>query len=178
MTAPEFSRPVRLDTIGQYTGGQGKTMTVEADETERKALARRFGLVEIGALTADVTLTEGDSGVTATGRLRADVVQSCVASGEPVPATVDEPFTILFRPEPAGPEPEEEIELDEGEMDVMFHDGAMIDVGEAVAQTLALALDPYPRAPDAEEKLSAALGEQAPTGPFAALAALKGKSTK
>jgi hypothetical protein len=61
-------------------------------------------------------------------------------------------------------------------MDVQFHDGTAIDVGEAVAQSLALALDPYPRAPDAEAALKeAGVTSEAETGPFAALAALKGK---
>ena len=57
-----------------------------------------------------------------------------------------------------------------------FTTAASIDIGEAAAETLALALDPYPRAPDAGEALKAAgvKGEEE-AGPFAALAALKGK---
>jgi hypothetical protein len=35
-------------------------------------------------------------------------------------------------------------------------EGGSIDLGEAVAETMALALDPYPRAPGAEAALRAA----------------------
>ena len=34
----------------------------------------------------------------ASGTLAAAVAQSCVASGEPVDAVVDEPFELVFRP--------------------------------------------------------------------------------
>jgi hypothetical protein len=65
---------------------------------------------------------------------------------------VEEPFTILFRPQPEG-HAEEEIELSEQEMDVVFCGGAMVDIGDAVAESLSLGLDPYPRAPDAQAVL-------------------------
>ena len=66
------------------------------------------------------------------------------------------------------------MELGEGELDVVFHDGAAIELGAAVADTLSLALDPYPRGPNADTALKAAgvLSEER-AGPFAALAALK-----
>ena len=47
-----------------------------------------------------------------------------------------------------------------------------IDLGEAVAQQLAVSLDPYPRAPGAT---LASTGEAEAQSPFAALAALKKK---
>jgi len=162
---------VRIDTLG--TGA--RTIQIEADEAERAALAQRFGLAGIEALSADAAVRMKGGDVFAEGRLRARVTQSCVASGLPVEAEVDEPFAISFRtqPEAAG---EEEIELDEGELDVVFYEGGAVDLGEAVAESLSLALDPYPRAPGAEEALKAAgVKSEEEAGPFAALAALKGK---
>lgn len=147
MTA-EFSRTVRIDTLGAGP----RTIEIEADEAERAALAERFGLVSIESLAADVALTRAGEAITAVGKLRAKVTQSCVATAVPVPASVEEPFTILFRPPPEG-HAEEEIELSEQEMDVVFYDGAMVDIGDAVAESLSLGLDPYPRAPDAEAVL-------------------------
>ena len=44
---------------------------------------------------------------------------------------------------------DEEIELGQGDLDTVFHDGSAIDLGGAVIDTLALALDPYPRKADA-----------------------------
>jgi hypothetical protein len=106
-------------------------------------------------------------------------VQSCVASATPLPASVAEDFSITFRPEPVAGTPEEEVELGEAELDVMFYDGASIDLGEAVAQTLALHLDPYPRSPDADNALKeAGVVDEASAGPFGALAALKDKLSK
>lgn len=168
---PEFSRPVRIDTLGSGP----RALSIEAGANERAALAARFGLVAIGRLQADAELTLSGDMVTATGSLRAEVVQSCVASGEPVAARIDEPFRILFRPQPdAGAD--EEIELGEEDMDVAFYDGAAVDLGEAVAETLALSLDPYPRSPAADAALKAAgvKGEDE-AGPFAALAGLRDK---
>lgn len=169
---PEFSRLYRLDTLGN----DPRQVAIEADEAERAALAKRFALVEIGRLDADATLTREGETITAVGRARAEVVQSCVASGLPVEAKVDEPFRILFRPPPQGGD-EEEIELGETDMDVVFYDSAAIDLGEAMAETLSLSLDPYPRSPDADAALKHAgvkSEEQAKidSSPFAALKGL------
>ncbi|WP_420136990.1 YceD family protein [Sphingomonas sp.] len=169
---PEFSRPVRLDELG----GTPRSLTLAADESERAALAQRFDLMEIGRLEADADLVRDGDIVIATGRLHAEVVQICVASGGPVPAAVAEAFTLRFVPTPAGGEAEEEMELDEGDLDEIFYEGGAIDLGEAVAQTLALALDPFPRAPDADAALrEAGVLPEEDAGPFAALKALKDK---
>ena len=175
MTAPEFSRPVRLDTIGT----EPRKLAIEAEPAERAALARRFGLVAIDRLAAEAELSRRDDAVIARGRIAAAVTQSCVASAAPVPAEVDEPFDLVFRPEPGAASPEEEVELGEAELDVVFYEGAAIDLGEAVAETLALALDPYPRAPDAAEALKAAgVKSEEEAGPFGALAGLRDKLRK
>ena len=73
---------------------------------------------------------------------------------------IDAPFDILFRPQPDAGGADEEIELGESELDVVFYDGAAIDLGEAVAETLSLSLDPYPRAPDAEAGAQGGRGEE------------------
>lgn len=173
---PEFSRPVRIDTLG----GQPRSLGIGADEAERAALADRFGLAGIERLSAEAALTRSGERVVAEGSLSALVTQSCVATGEPVEETVDEEFRIEFRPSPQGGTADEEIELSEGELDVVFYDGAAVDLGEAVAETLSLSLDPYPRAPTAESALKEAgvkSEEEARTesSPFAALASLKEK---
>ena len=151
MTTPEFSRTVRIDTLGSAP----RNIEVEAGDAERAALAARFDLISIERLHAQVALVRNGDSVTATGALSAAVTQSCVGTGEPVPAALDERFTIIFRPTPSAEHGEEEIELSAEECDVVFYDGALIDVGEAVAETLSLSLDPWPRAPHAEEVLKA-----------------------
>ena len=172
MTAPEFSRPVRVDTLGE----QPRTMRIAAEPGERAAVAARFGLIALDRLEADLTLSRKEEEIAVHGTLEAAVAQACVASGAPVPATLAAPFDILFRRPPEPGQPDEEIELSDSELDVIFYEHGEIDVGEAVAETLALSLDPYPRSPEAEAILRAAgvkpEGEEE-KGPFAALAGLK-----
>jgi uncharacterized metal-binding protein YceD (DUF177 family) len=172
----EFSRLYRLDALS----GEPTRVEIEAGPDEREALARRFGLVAVDALTAEAELRRSGDSVNAAGRLRARVTQSCVVSAEPVDAEVVEDFQVDFRPMPMDIRPEEEIELGEGELDVTFHEGGAIDLGEAVAQSLLLGLDPYPRSPAAEAALREAGVKsedeaRLEASPFAALAALKEK---
>lgn len=172
----EFSRLYPLDGLN----AEPTRAEIQAGPEEREALARRFGLIAIDSLEAEAELRRSGDAVTAVGRLRAQVIQSCVASAEPVPVEVAEDFQIDFRPLPIDVRPEEEIELREGELDVAFYESGAIDLGEAVAQTLLLGLDPYPRSPAAQAALLEAgvkSEEEArvESSPFAVLAALKDK---
>ena len=66
------------------------------------------------------------------------------------------------------------MELGERDLDVVFHDGSAIDLGSALADTLALSLNPYPRSAGADAALKEAgvlTEEQA--SPFAVLAKLR-----
>lgn len=168
--ANEFPRPVRLDSLGEAP----RALAVEATEAERAALARRFGLVSIGRLEAEATLRRAGDAVHAEGRMRADVVQSCSATGEPIPATLDEPFALRFEPDAS--DTADEIELGAEDLDIVSYSGGVVDLGEAIADTLSLSLDPFPRLPDADARLrEAGVLEEGDVGPFAALKALKDK---
>ena len=174
MIAPEFSRLERLDTIGD----RPRDVTIVATEAERQALAQRFELIGIDRLEARFTLRADAGGVMADGRVSADVVQACSASGVPLRATVDEAVSLRFIAEMGGPTAkwEEELELSPDALDTLPIENGAIDLGEAAAETMALALDPFPRAPDADEALAAAgVTGEGPAGPFAALAGLKHK---
>jgi len=146
---------------------------LEADAAERAALARRFALVSIDRLEAEVTLTAEVETVTATGTLRARFVQSCAISGEDLPVSVEEP--ILFRFVPTGTYgPDEEVELSEEDCETIEYAGGAFDLGEAVAQSMALTIDPYATGPNADRaRKDAGLLDEDQTGPFAALARLK-----
>ena len=172
----EFSRPFRIDALGNAP----RQVSIGADEAERAALAERFGLEAIHSLAAEAALTRSGDAVRASGRVTAAVVQSCVATGEPVEEQVAEDFDIEFRPHPAVESPDEEIELSGSELDVVFYDAAAVDLGDAVAETVSLALNPFPRSPAAEDALRAAGVKseeeaKAEASPFAGLAALKDK---
>jgi uncharacterized metal-binding protein YceD (DUF177 family) len=166
--APEFSRPQRLDAIGK---GELR-VEISADRGERAALAKRFALIAIDRLDAVMTVYRDATGVVARGHLSGAVVQPCSVTGDPVPAQIEEDFAIRFIPE--GTPEADEVELSDADCDTVFYSGGAIDLGEAAAETLALALDPFPRSPGADAALRDAgvLGEDE-TGPFAALAKLK-----
>lgn len=166
MSAPqeELSRVVRLDRVPS----RGMDIDVQASEAERAALARRFELLELPALQADVRVQPGLGGVwTVSGRLRAEVVQACVVSLEPVAQSIDEAFEVRFA---AGARAEAGADPDAPEP----LEGDIIDVGAVVADHLSLALDPFPRAAGVEYQPEAEPVEVKPN-PFAALEQLKGR---
>ena len=164
-----FAHHLRLDQIRD-----GQRIDLAADEAERLAIAERLGLGLLERLEAHVTLSRTGPVVRAEGRLAATLEQSCVVTGEAVAAHVDEPFELLFMPPPEEQHSDEEIELGEEDCDVVFYDGASIDLGNAIADTLALSLDPFPRSASADSALKeAGILTEEQASPFAALAALK-----
>lgn len=166
MSAPEFSRPIDRHRL------PSDALELGANEAERAALARRFGLVGIEALSATVTLADDGRAVSAAGRLRARIVQSCAVSGEDLPVTIDELLALRFVPE--RPVDADEIELSGQALDEIEFSGDSFDLGEAVAQSLALAIDPYAVGPEADRvRREAGLSDESASGPFAALAALR-----
>ena len=173
MTSPEFARPQRIDTIG----GDPRAVEIEADEAERAALAKRFALVGIDRLTGRFTIRRDAAGIVVEGRVEAALTQACSITGDPLPATVDESVALRFVPEDeAG---QDEVELGDQDIDVIPYDGGAIDLGEVAAETMTLALDPFPRGPNAEAALrDAGVLSEEQAGPFGALAALKDKLGK
>ncbi|WBH15229.1 YceD family protein [Sphingomonas radiodurans] len=166
MMPPEFSRPVRVDTIGT----EPKVVTVTADAAERVALARRFGLIAIERLEGRFTLQRSESGVALEGRVIAVATQACSITDEPLDASIDEEARLRFVDDPTEGE---EIELDEDAIDVLPIENGAIDLGEAAAETLALSIDPFVRGPNAAAALAAAgvIAEEdaKPLGAFAGL---------
>ncbi len=177
MSAPELSRLVKPRAL------PAEPMVVEASEEERAALAKRFAVTSIPALTAKVEFGTRDETVLANGTLTATIEQPCAVTREDLTYEVEEPLALRFVPAGSLPEqaPDEEIELDSEDLDEIEYEGDAFDLGEAIAQTLALAIDPYREGPGADEaRRKAGIvsdEEQAPRGPLAeALAALKDKS--
>ena len=161
---PELSRHVPLGAIPPA----GRTERVVATPAERRALAARFAIPSIEALEAEVELLPAPAGaVRATGWLKARVVQDCVVTLEPFAQEVEAPLDLVFRP--AG----EALSDDPDGPDELEYEGSAIELGEAVAEQLSLALDPYPRAPGAslpalEDEPEAAEPDR--PNPFAVLA--------
>jgi uncharacterized metal-binding protein YceD (DUF177 family) len=128
-------------------------------------------------LRAEIALEAKPRAIRATGRLHADIMQPCAISAEDFPVTIDEAVDLRFVDEALRPaSEEEEIELEADDCDEIAFTGDMFDLGEAVAQTLGLAIDLYAEGPnaDATRKAAGIVREGEQDGPMAAmLAALK-----
>lgn len=133
---------------------EGTELSVTATEEERRAIARRLGLLDLTALTAALSLKRNAKGqIHVTGRLHADLVQACVVSLEPVPQTIDEEIDRRFVPESAAPPPTEAKEVEiavDAEDEPDTYARGRLDLGPVVLEEMILGLDPYPRAPGAE----------------------------
>jgi uncharacterized metal-binding protein YceD (DUF177 family) len=167
MPVPEFSRRVSLARLGPEPFRQ----RIEADKTECAALARRFDLVAVDRLTAQVELVrQGPDRILLNAAFDAEFVQSCVVTLDPVAGAVAEHFTLLY-----GPPELEETGIGGIEDEAAFEPliGDAIDIGEAVTQEFALALPPFPRSADADGDAVLPAAEE--PGPFAELARLVGR---
>ena len=170
----DFAHRLPLDQIRD-----GDRIDIIADDEERAAIAARLGLLSLDRFEAHAVLSREGEKIWAAGRLKASLEQACVATGDACPAHVDEPFELAFVPEPKVGRADDEIELGQADLDTVFHDGSAIDLGGAVTDTLALALDPYPRSAGADAALKeAGVLTEEEASPFAALAALKEKMGK
>ncbi|MCB9957611.1 MAG: DUF177 domain-containing protein [Rhodospirillaceae bacterium] len=181
----EFSR---LFDTARLRSVSGKPVTgherLDADARERAALAARFELPELGALTADLTIARRHDGtVRVTGTWHARYTQICVVTLEPFELERGEPLETVYLDAAAlGDAREALVEADEVDMEVLT--GRMIDLGELVAQNFGVQIDAHPRSPaataagsedDGEGTAAGAPEEPAnepPAGPFAGLASL------
>lgn len=165
---PEFSRLIDTRSLGN------DPVRLEASNAERAALAKRFGIVSVDRLVAEVELEPDGKAVKAAGTLGAAIVQACAISAEDLPVAIAETIAFRFVPARGTRRPDEEVELAADDLDEIEFAGTQFDLGEAVAQSLALAIDPFLEGPNADEfrKNSGFIGTP-PEGPFAGLAKLK-----
>ncbi|MEM7781379.1 MAG: DUF177 domain-containing protein [Pseudomonadota bacterium] len=172
-SASELSRPIKVKSL------PAEPIVIDADASERAALAARFGLPGVDRLHAEIEVEARGSVIKATGTFSAAIRQACAISGEDFPAEIEESVDLRFVEEgtldPAQDEDAEiEVELEADDCDEIEYAGDAFDLGEAVAQTLGLAIDPYAEGPgaDAARKSAGIVTEGEEEGPLAA--ALKG----
>ena len=176
MSAPLLP-PSELTRMVKTRALPAAPVVIEASAEECARLAARFGLGAVHALRAEIALEAKPRAIRATGRLHAEIMQPCAISAEEFPVTIDEAVDLRFVDEALLPaSDEEEIELEADDCDEIAFTGDMFDLGEAVAQTLGLAIDPYAEGPnaDAARKAAGIVQEGEQDGPMAAmLAALR-----
>lgn len=178
----EIERIVDLDRMGPG----GAALEIVASDSERAALARRFGFLGLPALSARVTVDHRPGGqIVVEGRLRGRIVQACVLTLDPVNQDLDDAFRIVFKKDLADdrdPENGEAVLSAQADAPEPLT-GNLLDVGEIIAEQLSLAADPYPRRAGArlEDVLPKPRnpGRRGPPEqrrhPFAGLAALRDK---
>ena len=172
---PELSRLLSIEGI---VPDKTREETVTATPAECTALAARLDLRELESLSATLAIrrVSGGSILRVTGKLTAEVVQTCVVSLQPVPATIDARFETFFSQDAETDSQGKELSFTAEDEDApeMVVNG-MIDLGELVTQYLSLNLEPYPRAPGvslAAQLAAIGLSQEKPN-PFAVLESLK-----
>jgi uncharacterized metal-binding protein YceD (DUF177 family) len=171
----EFSRPLALDRVSATQHRE----EIAATDKELAALAQRFGLLSLDRLSASFSLKRVRKDlVRAKGRVSAELVQACVVTLDPIPARIDEKFEVDFLEGVQPAVADVELDAEAAEAPEPAPDG-WIDLGELAAEQLGLAINPYPRKPDAEvpaewkgEPAAVSAAVERPN-PFAALEKLK-----
>jgi uncharacterized metal-binding protein YceD (DUF177 family) len=164
---PEFSRP--LDVARVASAGTNEKIAANAVECGR--LAARLGIPALHVLEAELLARPWrGGGLKLTGVIVADLEQVSVVSLEPFRHTVSLELERYFLPRPT------ESEASDDGIDAIA--GGHVDLGEVVAETLALELDPYPRKPGEVFSPERAEDDLSGNGAFASLEALKPRKNK
>lgn len=156
---------------------------IEADQAICHAIADIGGLREVLSAHASFDVMPKSGGrFHVSGQVRARVGQTCVVTLDPMESDIDEAIDLIFAPPEQIPQMAalvDEAEHSDGETPDPPEpiENGIIDLGKVATDALYLALDPYPRKPDAVfEPLVEAVDPE--DHPFAALKALKTKPKK
>lgn len=169
---PPFQRPMRVATL---TRDAETKFRVTAEPGELTDLAPYLGVSRVERLSfAGFISPDGEDGWRIRGNLVARVEQACVVTLAPL--SFRHEIEVERRYLPAGQlieGPEIRVLHDEADMPDPFTDS--LDPAQLAVESLALAIDPYPRAEGAKLPEAATSGAQDPKAdrPFSALAALK-----
>ncbi len=173
-TANPWSVPVTVVQIPDT----GLHRDLEADPAAREAMAEVAGLREILSASASLDVTPKSGGrVHVTGRVRARIGQICVVTLDPIENEIDEPIDLIFAPPEQIPDlsdlvdeaAESETEIPDPPEPII---NSVIDLGRLATDALFLAVDPYPRRPDAVFEPPVETADPM-DHPFAALKALR-----
>ena len=166
---------ISLDSIvkvDRIRSGSPNFFKFVATDKELKILATRFKFLDVLSLSVELIIRKSARDYwDVVGQLRGVVVQACNSTGVPLRETLD--FLIEERyVRSVGNQEEVEVHMDVAEP----LENEAINIGELLAQSLAIAVTPWPRAPGAPKTFTS--GEELPNHPFAGLAALKRQPPK
>ncbi len=170
-----ISRKVAVDSLPP----KGTTVTVEATPEECRQLAEVLDILAIDWVRAELTVAPWrKTGAKVAGEVSAAVKQACVVTLDPVDEIVREGVDLTFLPpEDLGKlTPVKDLEMELPDLDAPEPlESRFIDLGDIVAEFVAMGLDPYPRKPGAvfEPIIEDDPANDDKIQPFAGLSALK-----
>ena len=155
----------------------GRELDVAPDSEALAAMAVILKVTAVESFHAALTAVKLRGGIRVQGRLTARIVQPSVVTFDPVSQDIDEPVDRLFvqgPDKPHNPAPGAEIFVDLEDEDMPDHvEGNEVDLSALLIETLALAIDPYPRLPgESLDTLGIDVSDKE-EGPFAGLKSLK-----
>jgi len=154
----------------------GLRETRTATPSERAAVAQTLDLVSCEEIEARYAIRATGAGrYTMSGKIIARLTQTCVVTLDPVAQEIEDGIEVEFWPVGSLPgvgDAEAEV-LAIPDVEPIEH--GTIETGRIIFETLAAALDPYPRKPGArfEWEDQASAGDAGASGPFAGLKELK-----
>ena len=162
-------------TVDVPAGGLERTRA--ASDEERRAICKTLNLASLERLEARYRISSlAGGGWRLSGSVRANLVQNCVVTLEPVPSAIDESFDVEFWRETGDNQGGEDKSVLNGP-DVEPLPDDQIPAGRIVFETLSSSIDPYPRkAGAAFEWQDSEAGEAQKSNPFSVLVRLKDKS--
>lgn len=176
--SPDSDLPWSFPILVAQLPEAGLHQVLEASAAQRDLMAESAGVLRITHAAASLDVTpELEGRVRVTGRVRAQLVQACVVTLDPVDNVVDEVIEAEFAPPSQIPVTAKSVQKDEGE-DAVIADvpepiiNGTIDLGRLALEYLVLGIDPYPRKPGVVFEAPVVL-EDPEDHPFAALKALK-----
>ncbi|WP_295812763.1 YceD family protein [uncultured Nitratireductor sp.] len=147
--------PVSCEVNVHRLSRKGMPVSIEADESECKALAATHDLLSVERFAAVLTVRPWKAdGVRITGKVEADITQSCVVTLDPVTSHIEEEVSATLVPE-GSRLARNEVEGGEFVLDAEGPDmpdtflGSIIDAGALAEEFFTLGIDPYPRKPGA-----------------------------
>lgn len=182
MEKTERPQPFELKVNVRTLPNKGQLVRHTATEEERSEIAVSLGLIGVSVFEGDCHLTPWKrDGVKLSGTVKADIVQPCAVTLEPLDIQLVEPFELVFVPEGsklARPPVDEDGEIvfdPEGDDLPDTFVGDAIDVASVWMEFMALGIDPFARKPGAELPVpdGANGSETGAASPFAVLSQLK-----
>ena len=172
LPTPEFSRPVNVE--GVKIGKSEQTIEATADECRK--LAERFNLLALDDLSARIrTIRKGQGEairISVSGHLQAKVTQSCIITLEPVESEIGVDFRTVFDSDVNDRIADCDLDPEQEDVPEPIVDG-IVDLGELMAQVLAVEINPFPRKDGANSSEMTLESSDSGANPFAILEKLK-----